>query len=226
MSPSAVLAAATQADPLLLPTWIGALGTAAGAAVATAAVIVAVVQLRHTATHLTEDSEARTRPYVGIDVVPGIQGAPMLDLVIQNFGQSAARNITISLVDAAFEAQREGDVIGPALGRLFGNPFELAPGARRRVLWHGLESPQAKPSGAIGAPAKGQIRVEYEWCPEGSKRLRHYEDTICYDLTEYPKLIPQASGGPEASGSGPEALAKNVVHALRRIATNVADLGR
>lgn len=75
-----MLATETAVD--LVPTWIEPIATLVGVVVAIAAIVFTVVQLRltaqqmrETATQEAKNSEARTRPYVGIEVVPGIAGS-------------------------------------------------------------------------------------------------------------------------------------------------------
>jgi len=219
-----------------VPTWIGAIATAAAVIVAIVAITLTYMQIRITTKQIrdaadreAENSEAQTRPYIGLDVVPGLAGHSSFDLLITNFGRTTARNIRIDLIDDEFKAQSNGDEIGPALGRLFAALFDLAPSARRRVLWYLPEQSNAEPGGPIGTPIKGEIRATYEWQRSGEQApVRQYEDLLSYDLTEYPKLIPLPSTGATAEGmaGSPEVIARNQVHALRSISRHIAEMGR
>lgn len=40
--------------------------------------------MRGAALREAQDSEDRTRPYVGMDIVPGLAGSPTFDIVIEN----------------------------------------------------------------------------------------------------------------------------------------------
>lgn len=217
----------------LVPSWIEAIATLVGVVVALAAIVFTVVQLRLTARQMREtavqeaqNSEARTRPYIGIDIVPGIAGSGSMDIIIENHGKTTARNIRVSLVGEVFREQSDGDMIGAALGRLFASGFDLAPGARRRVFWQIPANENAAPRGHMGTPVAGGIAFSYEWAPSDDRPVRHYKDTIQYDLTEYPKLIPLPSTGSTAEGTSADAQSKNLLHVLRAIAANVAEIRR
>lgn len=217
----------------LVPAWIEAIATLVGVVVALAAIVFTVVQLRLTAQQMqasavqeAQNSEARTRPYIGLDIVPGIAGSGSMDIIIENHGKTTARNIRVSLLGDTFREQSDGDMIGAALGRLFATGFDLAPGARRRVFWQIPANENASPRGHMGTPVAAGIAFSYEWAPGADRPVRHYEDTLQYDLTEYPKLIPLPSSGSTAQGTSPEAQSKNVLHVLRAIAANVAELRR
>ena len=224
---------ATEAPADLVPSWIEAIATLVGVVVALAAIVFTVVQLRFTSRQMREtaiqeaqNSEAQTRPYVGIDIVPGIAGAGSMDIIIENHGRTTARNIRVSLVGDTFRAQSDGDVIGEALGRLFATGFDLAPGARRRVFWQIPADENSSPRGRMGAPIAAGIAFAYDWAPGDHRAVRSYTDSIQYDLTEYPNLIPVPSTGPTAPGASPEMQGKNLLHVLRAIAANVAEIRR
>jgi hypothetical protein len=222
-----------EAPADLIPSWIEAIATLVGVVVALAAIAFTVVQLRlasrqmrETARQEAQNSEAQTRPYVGIDIVPGIAGAGSMDMVIENHGRTTARNIRVSLAGDTFRAQSDGDVIGEALGRLFATGFDLAPGARRRVLWQIPADENSTPRGHMGTPISAGIAFVYEWAPGDDRPVRNYSDSILYDLTEYPKLIPMPSTGSTTQGASTEAQNKNLLHALRAVAANVAEIRR
>ncbi|MGO4104704.1 hypothetical protein AB4Y63_12180 [Leifsonia sp. YAF41] len=226
-----MIATETPAD--LVPSWIEAIATLVGVIVALAAIVFTVVQLRLTSRQMREtaiqeaqNSEAQTRPYIGIDIVPGIAGAGSIDIIIENHGRTTARNIRVSLVGDTFRAQSDGDVIGEALGRLFATSFDLAPGARRRVFWQIPADENSSPRGHMGTPVAAGIAFVYDWAPGDDRPVRNYADSIQYDLTEYPKLIPLPSTGSTAQGASPETQSKNLLHTLRAIAANVAEIRR
>lgn len=103
--------------------------TFAGVAVAVLAATFALVQLRL----IRKDSRERTRPYVQLDVVPGLQGPGSWDLVIENRGASTALNVVVD--GGEYTPQVENDHIVPDLGKYLLAPKTLVPGARRRVMW-------------------------------------------------------------------------------------------
>lgn len=226
-----MLAAETPSD--LVPTWIEAIATLVGVIVALVAIVFTAVQIRLTARQMREtsaqeaqNSEDQTRPYVGIDIVPGIAGMSSMDIIFENHGRTTARGIKVRLIGDEFREQSSGDIVGPALARLFATPFDLAPGARRRILWQIPADQNATPGGNLGTPVAGEIGFTYDWVPGDGRDVRHYDDSITYDLTEYPKLIPLPTNGATTHGTSPEAQHKNLLHALRAIASNVAEIRR
>ncbi|OZB85566.1 hypothetical protein [Microbacterium sp. 13-71-7] len=215
----------------LAASWVVAVATAAGVIVAGLAlwfayrqIALTSTQMRASAAQQAQDSEDRTRPYVSVDFVPGISGAPSFDIVVTNRGQTMARGLTLELTDGGFRALSEHDEIGPALGRLFSSGIDLAPGAKLRVLWRFPDQENAEPRGDLGAPERGSVIVRYGWMPGDARPIREYAEPARYDLREHLKLIPRAYSGEDASGS--DADLRNAVNALRAIAENVGDLRR
>jgi len=218
---------------MLVATWVTAIATTCGIAIAGAALIAAAIsiiqtgrQMRSTARNETANSDALTRPYVGVDIVPSIAGQGAMDIVFENHGRAVARDIAVSLVNDEFRSQSDQDEIGPALGRLFASPFDLAPGARRRVFWRMPADELATPSGDIGTPIAGEVAIEYAWDPRDGREAQRYSDSIRYDLTEYPKLTPLPGAGSQARAGAEQEIEQNAVHALRAIARSIGELSR
>ena len=221
------------ADSMLAASWTAAIATGVGALVAGAAlwfayrqIKLAATQMRETSRQEAENSIAQTRPYIGVDFVPGLFGSPAFDIVIQNHGRTLAKNVVLRLDGAEFAAQSEKDQIGPALGRLLATGFDLAPGARRRLLWRIAENERADPPGAQGAPISGEVIATYEWRVDGEETVRQYEYRTSYDLTEYPKLTPSPNTGATANGNDEKAQIRNISLALRAIATHLGEVRR
>lgn len=103
--------------------------TVFGLVVAVAGAASAVWQL----VQIRRDSRERTRPYVQLDVVPGIQGVGSWDLIIENTGASVALEVTIDAGELV--PQSEGDHIVPNITEYLRAPKTLVPRARRRVMW-------------------------------------------------------------------------------------------
>ncbi|MBG9887337.1 hypothetical protein ABE10_12615 [Bacillus toyonensis] len=217
---------ATLAQPDLLPAWISAIATVLAAGAAVWAILATGAQVRRASAQEAANSDAQTRPYVGVDIVPSIAGSGAMDIVFENHGRAVARGIRVGLVSDQFRAQSDADEIGPALGRLFATPFDLAPGARRRVFWRMPADSQANPPGDIGTPIAGEVAISYAWEPRDGRSAQGYSDSIKYDLTEYPKLTPLPASGSEAKPGDAEAIQKNTVHALRAIARSIGELNR
>jgi hypothetical protein len=230
-----MLLLASGADPVLVPTWVGAIAAVLAAALAGFALIPAAIQVRQNSKQIAaaalreaQDSEDQTRPYVGMDVVPSIAGGGSFDLVIENFGRTTARNIRISLADSVFGAQYQDDSVGSALARVFAKPFDLSPGARRRLFWHLPDDPKARPRGAKGAPAADTVIATYQWQPGSDREAQQYEERYPYDLTDWPTIIPRPYTGADAQGSNddPNKHLRNIAHGVRAVAHHAGEQHR
>jgi len=126
--------------------------TIAGVLVALLAAMFALSQLGM----IRKDSRERTRPYVQLDVVPGLHGAGSWDLIIENRGASTALQV---IIDAGeFTPQDGEDHISPIIGDYLLTPKTLVPGARRRVMW-GLSHPERNIKAGVLAPR--EVKVSY-----------------------------------------------------------------
>lgn len=102
------------------------------------------------------DSKARTRPYVWVEVVPGLAGTETYDLRIRNTGESAAR-----LVRLEFDSWPDpADDVASAVRALFETPRTLPPGCSIRTMWR-LEGDFADGTTEAGLPKSGSIGVSY-----------------------------------------------------------------
>ncbi|WP_182047591.1 hypothetical protein [Curtobacterium sp. ME26] len=235
------LAAATQApvppDATLLPTWIGALATAAGVLVAIVAILFTYNQVRLTAEQLrrasaqaAQDSEDRTRPYVAMNIVPSIASHGALDLVITNTGATAATNVRFELLNSEFGLSDDDTRIGPQLRDFFSTPFELAPGARMRLFWHLPESSgdRSDKPGAMGAPVTGELQATYSRDVDGQPGAQEYVTKHRYDFTLWPKITPEAWTGSTNQGNSDDPLThlKNINFGLRAIAHHLGETTR
>jgi len=232
-SPHPANTAAT--DATVAPAWFGAIATAVGVAVAIIAIYFTYRQVRLTAVQLrlsseqaAQDSEDRTRPYITMNVVPGLTGHGAIDLVIENTGQTTARDIRITLVDAEFGPQsNDDDHVGPGLQEFFATPFDLSPRGRMRFLWHLPETTKSNKRGAMGAPQIGEVLASYYWDGAGIQ-ARKYTTRLRYNLVLWPRITPAPSTGSVNNGlSGkPVTHLKNIDHALRSIAHHTGEANR
>lgn len=130
------LLAAIENDPSLTD-WIGASAAALTFLAAVAALLFARQQIGEakTARKLTADLElARSQPYVVMFTEPSAATQVIIDLVIKNFGQTAATNIHIDLSPWPRRTRgggqdQEEDVAVPLVIPV------LAPGQEWRTLW-------------------------------------------------------------------------------------------
>ncbi|MDN4611935.1 hypothetical protein [Arthrobacter burdickii] len=163
-----------------------------------------------------QNSIDQTRPYVFAQVVPSIAGSSIYDLVIQNTGQSTARNLTI----ACPQFPSEPDRLAVAIGKLFDIEHVLPPQGRIRTYWHfsGDDRNWSDGEGDMGLPPVADIQVSYDG-PDG-----HYEDTFPINIGVY-AMTPVGASGHEVPTdlTKPE---KNLHKMLAVIAGNISNLGR
>jgi hypothetical protein len=234
---AAAMPPVTAPDATLLPTWIGALATTAGVAVAIVAIFLTYRQVRLTAVQLrdasvqaTQDSEDRTRPYVTMNIVPSIAGHGALDLVLANTGATAAINVRFELLGAHFGLSDDDTHVGPGLREFFSTPFELAPGAKMRLFWHLPDSPaeQSDKPGAMGAPVVGELQATYGRDVDGQPGPHEYVTKHRYDFALWPKITPEAWTGKRNEGSSSDPLThlKNIDFGIRAVAHHVGESTR
>lgn len=119
-----VTAAATVALVVAVVAWWTARATLAASRRASEAAEAANEQARL-------DSIAQTRPYVYVEVVPGLAGMDTYDVRVFNSGRSAARGLTLDY--DSWPAQP--DSIVQALEKMFHTPRILPPGCSLRAVW-------------------------------------------------------------------------------------------
>lgn len=113
------------------------------------------------------DSIAQTRPYVYVELVPGIMTERSLDLRIVNVGRSSARELTLEFVNRSEDASHSDvlDEIVASVRRLFETARTLPPSCSIRTVWCELgeeasESSSCNPK-PKGMPLDGSIRLKY-----------------------------------------------------------------
>jgi len=101
------------------------------------------------------DSVQRTRPYVFVELLPGLQGTGCYDLRIANAGQSAARKLSL---DCESWPSIE-DNITASIKSLFARHRTLPPGCSIRAVWRIEDTNLEKQSS--GMPPDVAINVRY-----------------------------------------------------------------
>ncbi|WP_434619692.1 hypothetical protein [Arthrobacter sp. A5] len=171
--------------------------TAAGStltAIATIALVVAAIWAGRTALNTLKqqqkDSYAAWRPYLTVQVLPSLAGAPNFDLVIENVGGSPALGIEISSTDFP----NKMDKVSESIRDLFKVVTFLGRGARTRNYWR-LEVAKGSTwsdntTDPVGMPQSASLTVRYHDL-EGKK----FEDEFVVDTNIY-KLAPLPADGP------------------------------
>ncbi len=137
---------------------------------------------------LQRDSEARTRPYVFIEVLPSIAGPKTFDILIRNVGGTPARNLTLEFSDWPMPL----DDVASSVKQLFEHPRTLPPGCSIRAYWR-MVGPFSDGTEEAGMPVKGTIKVSYSGADE---RGTSYHDAFGIDVDQA-GLWPIADDGPE-----------------------------
>lgn len=192
--------------------------TAAGVLVGLVAALAALHQLRM----ISRDSHDRTRPYIQLDVVPGLQGPGSWDLIIENRGASAAHDVRIE-AGTLEAADDEDHIVGP-LAVYLATPRTLVPGARRRLMW-AYHLPERK----IRAGVLEERTVEVSYRDEQGMRRRRRRDPykerfLLEDVTDTAAGIYPAPTEGRASTSGDPL--KDINLAVRSLGTHVGELRR
>ncbi|MFR0587886.1 hypothetical protein [Bifidobacterium pseudolongum] len=182
----------------------------------------AAQQIRQASQQAERESEDRNRPYVSAQVVPSLGGMGAWDLQIRNTGGTAAREITIRLVEGQFiKGSTEDDIkVCQRIEKSIDSRFTLQPDTSLRLYWsfYSTTTEEVK----TGAPLRGTIEVTYRWWDENIDK--RYKEIIPYDCETL--LIPAPSTGAKRAGKASEATLINIEHALRSISSNIGELNR
>lgn len=224
------------------PTWtdiVGALATVGAAAFAFVAVIFAavawgtakktlvaaertaeqaeqtVVQMREDSQALREDSALATRPYLSARLVPTLWADNGAELLIENYGRSAAYDFTMGIETSDAP---DDDFVREA--RKFAeSKVVMPPGARTRVLWYMPARPAEGISEELGFES-ATIALRYT----GSSGEAYEDPPIRLDVDTL-RAGSLASSGPRAT-TGDDKLGQDRNHALRTIAQHLGELRR
>lgn len=161
------------------------------------------------------DSIERTRPYVFVEVLPGLAGVTTWDLRVTNSGQSAARELVIH-----YDRWPEDlDDVATAVRDMFETPRTLPPRCSIRVIWR-LEGNFTDGTIAAGLGREGQITVDYTSDdPESPKYSDRFDVMI-----DKAGLWPVGESGPTPDGLQGDA--KKFYLLGQALVRRVTELGR
>lgn len=166
--------------------------------------------------------EREVRPYVAASALPGLWGPGSWDLMVRNFGRTAARNVRFAIDPWPARVHEDlGDhedgVLLHLLEFLDGS-YTIVPDAHYRVMWR-LEA------GFMGGPNP------VEGAPEDTKITVHYQDDLgnvyedAFPLTLAGSATPSPDQGMKATSGSNQELA-NINHALRAMNVHLGELRR
>lgn len=191
--------------------------TVAGVVVAFFAALFALSQLRM----IRKDSRDRTRPYVQLDVVPGLHGWGSSDLIIENRGASVALEVVIDA--GKFTPHDADDHIAPNIGNYLPAPKTLVPGARRRVMW-GLSHPDQDIKAGVLEPRTATVTyVDERKARRKWLKPRPYRETFLLGDAFGPAVFPVPTEG--AVPNNKDVLAR-IDRALRAMNGHIGELRR
>jgi hypothetical protein len=104
----------------------------------------------------SQDSIRRTRPYVFVELLPGLQGIGCYDLRIANAGKSAAKHLTLHIETWPSPAD---DVVS-SIERLFRHERTLPPGCSIRTVWR-IEGTFTDGTSVAGMLPHATVTVKY-----------------------------------------------------------------
>lgn len=165
---------------------------------------------------LRQQSEREGRPYVTLDVVPGLHGAGRWDLVVTNTGRTAAKSVTFAFDEWA---PKDGsDHITAGLQKYLCATHILVPGARHRLMWRSEDDPKSSMTEA-GADASKRLTVNYQ-----DDRGQDYVDDFDFDVGVLGVASPVPTEGPRKQGAGNELA--NIEKEVRTLNVHVGELRR
>ncbi|MCB4209155.1 hypothetical protein [Arthrobacter sp. UM1] len=134
-----------------------------------------------------KNSDAQTRPYISARLLPGIWGPGNYDLLVENHGKSAARDIRLT-IDGSIDDPKGDGALAESLRKPYtGNySFDLPPGARRRFAWK-LKISAATHEGVSSGPVP--LNITYTDSIHLNKKKDKYSENISVDAEELGKLL-------------------------------------
>ncbi|WP_141738849.1 hypothetical protein [Brevibacterium sp. HMSC22B09] len=190
---------------------VTALGTAALSFVAHKTLTNAGRQLEH----LKEDSARRTRPYVFLEIVPGLQGHGAWDLRIKNMGASVAHDVHVSVGELQ-PLSADDRVVGP-LKKFLDRSVILPPSAGMRVVWRRDDRSRTL---LEGAPSSAEAVVTYKG-PDGKK----YSEAYTLNTEGWGEAMPSPQEGSRRNSGSDKEIA-NIAYALRTLNVHMGELRR
>lgn len=198
--------------------WITAIGSVATAVGTGALAIVAHRTLTNAGSqleHLKDDSARQTRPYVFLEIVPGLQGHGAWDLRIKNMGASIAHDVHISVGE--LRPLSDDDRVVAPLKNFLDRSVTLPPSAGMRIVWRRDD----RSRGLLeGAPSSADVSVSYKG-PDGNE----YSEAYVLNTEAWGEAMPAPQEG-SSRNSGSDKEVANIAYALRSLNVHMGELRR
>lgn len=137
------------------------------------------------------DSREQTRPYVHVEILPGLAAEQSYDVRITNTGRSSARDLTL-----AFDSWPAPlDDVAESVRLMFDTPRTLPPSAALRAIWR-LEGNFTDGTSEAGMGKVGIITVKYTSDDPTHPR---YEDSYGVQI-DRSGMWPVPESGPNPDG--------------------------
>lgn len=176
-------------------------------AVATA--IIAIIALRSTA----NDSRERSRPIILTFFRKSPNNESAFDLVLHNYGVSAAFDVRVEFTPPFSAEQRSVDHMVDALAQRYEKPIPvMPPGADITNVWWALDfaAPNLSGKNRHNIPDEAEVTISYK-----GNRIRRYKETVKLD-TNWMK----GDSSTQSSASRP-GMAKQNTESLKKIAAEM-----
>lgn len=176
-----------------------------------------LLQMRADSEAMRADSALATRPYLSAVIVPSLAGERVWDLIIENFGRSAAYNFTMGIQGIDVVEGKVTDMIR----ELASSQMMIPPGARVRSFWYAMPDERSDPAEGVGF-RDAHVKLYYSdidgnrFDEDPEVRLRPHEIS--------PAPMPWT--GSEAASGGADQHERNRNHALRAIAHHLGEIHR
>jgi hypothetical protein len=161
------------------------------------------------------DSIEQTRPYVFVEVLPGLAGTTTWDLRVTNSGQSAARKLVLDYDQWPAPL----DDVATAIWAMFETPRTLPPRCSIRMVWR-LEGNFTDGSKEAGLGREGTITVGYT---SDDPKAPTYSDRFDV-MIDKSGLWPVGESGPTPDGLNGDARKFYVLG--QALVRRVTELGR
>ncbi len=189
----------------------------AGGMIAFFAAVFALSELRM----IRRDSRKRTRPYVQLDVVPGLHGPGSWDLIIEN--RVPPQPLEVVIDAGKFIPVDAEPHIAPRLADYLLAPKTLVPGARRRVMW-GFHLTDRNLKAGVLEPRQATVT----YLDERKARLGWPTPRACQDTFTLRDAFGAAVFPAPAEGSKPTSqdMLAHIDRALRAMNGHIGELRR